>query len=311
MKVYSAILTLLLVAATAGCGAAGDTATSAEGGPADATNAAAATGKEARYPVPEAAPGDEPLEKLVAENLEVGDGPVARWGDEVTVRYVGVYYRTGKLYTQHWGSTYTLELDGKTIGPGWQKGIHGMRVGGRRELLIPARLIWHGADGDLAYIMELKKVKPGAGPVEPGSGPGRPAANSYGQKPPFAAITVRNGKKKPKIDPPDRPEPTDLLTRDLELGSGPAAKEGDEAHVYYAGALYKSGDVRFYGWRPSPPVAVNLGAGVWGGAWEKGIEGMKVGGRREVIIPSHALNGYPAVDYVIEMVGLEPGAGEQ
>jgi peptidylprolyl isomerase len=83
---------------------------------------------------------------------------VAGWGDKATVRYVGVYWKTGKVFSEHWGFTWTFKLDGKTLGPGWQKGIHGMKVGGRRELRTPGALI---SGSDAAYVVALDKVKPG------------------------------------------------------------------------------------------------------------------------------------------------------
>jgi peptidylprolyl isomerase len=292
MKIYSAILALILTAAVLGCGGS-DTATSAENGSAETISTSSQD--EPKHPIPEVPPQKEPLKKLVVKELKAGEGPPARWGDDVSVRYVGVHYETGKPYSQHWGFSWTFKLDGEQIGPGWQKGIHGMRPGERREILIPARLIFDGSDGDLAYVVELVEVK----------------TNSYARQGPFAAIRIRKGKKKPVIDPPGRSPPTTLLTRDLKVGSGPAAQKGDEAFVYFAGAIYETGKIRFYGWRPFPPAGVVLGSGLWGKAWEEGIEGMKVGGRREVIVPSPLLKGNPAVDYLIELVKLDPGSGER
>jgi FKBP-type peptidyl-prolyl cis-trans isomerase len=87
------------------------------------------TRDEDGYPVPRAVPGEKPLERLVAKDLEVGEGPMAQWGDETIARYVGVSYKTGEIFSQHWGDPLNFRLDGKTFGLGWQKGIHGMRVG--------------------------------------------------------------------------------------------------------------------------------------------------------------------------------------
>src|SRR6186997_466306 len=187
MKIISAIVAVAVAAAILGCGGS-ETATSAEGDPAGTTSTVASREKP-KYPVPEVPPKKEPPKKLVIKELEAGAGPAAEWGDKVTVRYVGVYYKTGKLYSQHWGDSWTFKLDGELIGPGWQKGIHGMRPGGQREVLIPSRLIFGGTDGDLAYVIELLEVK----------------TNTYPHEGPFAAITIRKGKKKPVIEPADRP----------------------------------------------------------------------------------------------------------
>jgi len=219
----------------------------------------------------------------------VGSGPVAHWGDEASVRYVGVYYRTGKTYSQHWGFSWEFPLDGKSPGPGWQKGIHGMRVGGRRELLIPSDLLF--GDGDLAYIVELLGTK-------------GPARSSFRQQGPFAAIEWKKGDEEPHFDPPDRPEPTKLLFRGLEAGSGPAAKPGDEVKIFYAGFVYGTGERR-YGGSAGP---FQLGSGGLGAAFERGLVGMKAGSRRELIVPSRFLGGTPAIDYGIVLESLSPAA---
>lgn len=126
---------------------------------------------------------------------------------------------------------------------------------------------------------------------------------SFEQEGPFAAIS--GGKvdvEPPHIDPPDRPPPEKLLKRELEAGSGPAARSGDEVDIFYAGAVYKTGEYRYGGsTQPFP-----LGSGGLGGAFEEGIEGMKAGGRRELIVPSRLLDGTPAIDYVIVLVSLKP-----
>lgn len=88
----------------------------------------------------------------------MGKGPVARWGDEVTVRYVGVYWETGDVFTQNWHDPLRFELDGEWFGVGWQRGVHGMRVGGRRELRVPAALL--DSKTDVAYVVSLRTVNP-------------------------------------------------------------------------------------------------------------------------------------------------------
>jgi peptidylprolyl isomerase len=282
MKVCIAFLALLLLVASAGCGD-NETATSAEA----AGTAVRAKQAEAKPPVPQVPPQKKPLKKLVIKELKAGSGPVAEWGDDAVVRYVGVYYRTGKAYSPHWGYSADFKLDGEQIGPGWQKGIHGLRVGGRREVLIPARLIFGGSDGDLAYVIELLKIKPGPG--------------TYEQKGPFAALVVKGGNRKPEIDPPDSPAPKKLLFRELEVGSGPPAEWGDEVAIRYDGAMYQTGELRYGGKTQLFPI----GAGGLGGAFERGLLGMRASGRRELIVPSRFLGGSGAVDYVIEVVTVK------
>jgi peptidylprolyl isomerase len=289
MRICRVILVLGLLVC-AGCGGSGETTGAGSQG-SDAATAKNVSQQEPRYPVPAAAPQKKPLKKLVSRDLEGGGGPVARWGDTAIVRYVGVYLENGKIYSQHWGFSMDFELDGEAVGPGWQKGIEGMRVGGRRELLIPSDQLF--GDGDLAYVVELLKVEPGP--------------RKYRQEGPFSAVDVKGGGKDPAFDPPERPAPKKLLHRELEAGSGPRAERGDEVAIRYAGAMYENGEVR-YGGTAGP---FKLGAGGLGGAFERGIEGMRAGARRELIVPSRLLGGSGAVDYVIEMKRLEPASAQQ
>jgi FKBP-type peptidyl-prolyl cis-trans isomerase len=160
MKVYSAFIALALMAISFGCGGDGGTATSAEDSSEDRPVAKSTQAQEEPdYPVPKIPSKRGPLKKLVVKDVEVGMGPVARWGDEVAVRYVGLYYQTGEPYSQHWGFTLEFKLNGKAYGTGWQKAIQGMRVGGRREALIPGRQFFEGED--MAYVITLVWVKPG------------------------------------------------------------------------------------------------------------------------------------------------------
>lgn len=74
---------------------------------------------------------------LVINDIEIGDGAQAQPGGVVEVHYVGVDYETGEQFDSSWdrGQTITFPLDGLIAG--WQEGIPGMKVGGRRELIIP------------------------------------------------------------------------------------------------------------------------------------------------------------------------------
>jgi FKBP-type peptidyl-prolyl cis-trans isomerase len=106
--------------------------------------------------------------KLVTKDLIVGTGPEAKAGDMVTVNYVGVLYANGKVFDASWKRhepfTFTLG-EGKVI-PGWDQGVVGMKVGGRRELIIPAPLAY-GAQGSpptippnsaLVFVVDLLSV---------------------------------------------------------------------------------------------------------------------------------------------------------
>jgi peptidylprolyl isomerase len=87
-------------------------------------------------------PAGAPPKKLVIEDLEEGSGPAAKAGDEVTVQYVGVDYKTGKQFDASWdrGEPFTFVLGNGEVIAGWDQGIEGMKAGGRRELIIPPNL---------------------------------------------------------------------------------------------------------------------------------------------------------------------------
>jgi peptidylprolyl isomerase len=92
-------------------------------------------------------------------------------------------------------------------------------------------------------------------------------------------------KTKPKVEKPNGAPPKQLVTKDLEEGSGPEAKAGDAVTVQYVGVNYKTGKEFDSSWSRSEPFTFTLGAGEVIPGWDQGIEGMKVGGRRELVIP--------------------------
>jgi peptidylprolyl isomerase len=298
MKIHSAIALLCLSLIPLACGGTSGTDTSATiGSKSDAAAATTTTEQEVGYPVPEAPPHKGPLKKLVVKDLKVGTGPVAHWGDEVAVRYVGLVYQNGDIYSQHWGRSLVFKM-GDLYSVAWQKSIEGMRVGGRREILIPKHLLFE--DEDVAYVLGLLWVDPkGAA-----AGTEKATASSFVQEGPFSAIKWKNGKDEPEFDPPDRRAPKKVLFRDLEVGSGHAAQPGDEVAILYTGAVYRTGKPRFGG--SAGPY--RLGSGGLGSAFEEGLEGMEPGGRRELIIPSRLLGGTAAIDYAIAMKSVKPAA---
>jgi peptidylprolyl isomerase len=92
--------------------------------------------------------------------------------------------------------------------------------------------------------------------------------------------------KEPKVTPPTGPAPSKLVTKDLIVGSGPEAKVGQTVTVNYVGVLYKGGKEFDASWKRNEPFSFPLGKGQVIAGWDQGVAGMKVGGRRELIIPS-------------------------
>jgi peptidylprolyl isomerase len=81
---------------------------------------------------------------LVVQEVIKGTGPVAKKGDHVTVNYVGALFNGGKEFDSSWkrNEPFSFTLGQSEVIPGWEQGVEGMRVGGRRELIIPAALAY-------------------------------------------------------------------------------------------------------------------------------------------------------------------------
>ena len=109
--------------------------------------------------------GDPPSE-LECTDLAVGDGPEAVPGATVRVHYVGVEYATGDQFDSSWDRGESIEFPLRGLIQGWQDGIPGMRVGGRRKLVIPPHLAYGKAGGGhqlsgktLIFVIDLVAVK--------------------------------------------------------------------------------------------------------------------------------------------------------
>jgi peptidylprolyl isomerase len=89
-------------------------------------------------------PGDAPPAELVVEDLSVGDGAEATPGSTVSTHYVGVAHSTGEEFDASWnrGAPLDFRLGVGQVIRGWDDGIAGMRVGGRRKLVIPPQLAY-------------------------------------------------------------------------------------------------------------------------------------------------------------------------
>ena len=89
-------------------------------------------------------PGGEPPAELQITDIWEGDGAAAHAGDMVEVHYVGVAYSTGEEFDASWdrGEPLQFRLGTGQVIAGWDRGVQGMRVGGRRQLIIPPDLAY-------------------------------------------------------------------------------------------------------------------------------------------------------------------------
>ena len=113
-------------------------------------------------------PGGEPPADLEIKEIWEGDGPVAQAGNTVSVHYVGVAFSTGEEFDASWnrGQPFEFKLGKGQVIPGWDQGVQGMKVGGRRKLTIPSAMAYgaRGAGGVIApheplvFVVDLLSV---------------------------------------------------------------------------------------------------------------------------------------------------------
>jgi peptidylprolyl isomerase len=115
-------------------------------------------------PVVEVPAGAAPKD-LVVRDLIAGDGSEAAMGATVEVHYVGVEHDTGAEFDSSWNRGETITFPLRNLIQGWQDGIPGMRVGGRRQLTIPPELAYGPAGSGhplagktLVFIIDLVKT---------------------------------------------------------------------------------------------------------------------------------------------------------
>ncbi|MEU5975405.1 FKBP-type peptidyl-prolyl cis-trans isomerase [Streptomyces sp. NPDC047315] len=97
--------------------------------------------------------------------------------------------------------------------------------------------------------------------------------------------------EKPEIDFPGGEAPKDLEVKEIWEGDGAEAKAGDFVTVHYVGVSFSTGEEFDASWNRNQPFKFELGAGQVIAGWDRGVQGMKVGGRRQLTIPAHLAYG--------------------
>jgi peptidylprolyl isomerase len=97
--------------------------------------------------------------------------------------------------------------------------------------------------------------------------------------------------KEPTVPIPAGAAPTALVVKEIITGTGAEAKAGQPVTVNYVGALFHGGKVFDASWKRNEPFVFTLGQGAVIKGWDQGVAGMKVGGRRELVIPSNLAYG--------------------
>jgi len=222
---------------------------------------------------------------------------------EITVLSRAVEYGTGKPYGE-WQYPYDpLKVEfGPGLNEGLAKGLVGMRVGGRRELTVPSRMTFDNVP--VIYVIHLLHVKKrGVALYARERKQGLVMSKAEIAKLPKLTIAKQSG-----------PPPKHIKITDLREGSGATLKKHDTVYVRFFQAMYPEVQRRSRTGR-NGPSSFGLDGTVKG--WRVGLPGMKVGGRRELILPPKLVYprwkpswGYaPYVRiYMIDLIGLKPPA---
>ena len=97
--------------------------------------------------------------------------------------------------------------------------------------------------------------------------------------------------EKPEIDFPGGEPPTDLQITEVTEGDGAEARAGQTVDVHYVGVAHSSGEEFDASYNRGAPLSFRLGVGQVIAGWDQGVQGMKVGGRRQLVIPPHLAYG--------------------
>ena len=234
---------------------------------------------------------------IAVSDYVIGTGADAIKGGEVEVHYTG-YLTDGTVFDSSVPRKrpFTFELGAGRVIKGWDEGVVGMKVGGKRKLVIPSKLGYADRragkippNSTLIFTIELLGVTPPLPPPQPLTAfEGKPLATKRLEK--------------------------NLVLADYKLGDGPEAKANDTVSVHYRGTLKDGTEFDSSLSRPKPLVFV-LGTGRVIKGWDLGIAGMKVGGLRKLTIPAELAYGERArgkipanadLTFTVELMAVKP-----
>ena len=121
-------------------------------------------------------------------------------------------------------------------------------------------------------------------------------------------------RSKPEIDFPGDTPPSDLVIEDQIVGDGREATAGSTVLAHYIGVAHSTGEEFDASWNRGEPLRFRLGVGQVISGWDQGLQGMRVGGRRKIVIPPHlgygdrgagsAIKGGETLIFVVDLVDV-------
>ena len=205
---------------------------------------------------------------ITIDDFVLGEGLEAVKGAAVVMHYTG-YLTDGTVFDTSLkrGRPFPFALGAGRVIKGWDLGIVGMRVGGKRRLVIPAEFGYAARaagkippNSTLIFTVELVSMTPPLPPPQPLSA--------------YQGAALKTDKRS-----------DGLIISDYNIGTGAEATEGHELRVHYQGTL-KDGTEFDSSHKRGKPIAFVLGRGRVIKGWDLGIAGMKVGGLRKLVIPA-------------------------
>jgi peptidylprolyl isomerase len=137
----------------------------------------------------------------------------------------------------------------------------------------------------LIILLAAGLVLSACGGSSSGGATASPGKDAEGKCPAVEGAADQSTSTKPEVEVPGGEPPTKLVCVELVNGTGKEAKAGDEVEMQYVGVNYKTGKEFDSSWSRNEAFPFTLGKGEVIKGWDKGVEGMKEGGRRELIIP--------------------------
>ncbi len=217
--------------------------------------------------------------ELTVSDLVVGTGEAVKPGATVTAQYVGIGAASGKEFDSSWSRGKAAQFSLGQVIQGWQDGIPGMKVGGRRLLVIPGAMAYGAnppssdiqANEVLVFVVDLEPTPEATvGPRVEGTG-GVTVTGEAGKEP-----TVKVSAETGKV--------AKVTYQDITVGTGDEAKPSSTVEINYVGVGSKAGTVFDSSWKNGQTAQLVLGQVISG--FRDGVAGMKVGGRRLIVIPA-------------------------